>query len=110
MCATSSSPRTQSRTRSRTPARAGPATASPPTRHGRDFQLAEDAVQDAFAAAAASWPRDGLPASPGGWIAVAARRRAIDRLRRNRSLQDRAERLAALVSLDSGDTVIDTDI
>ena len=49
-----------------------------------DFQLAEDAVQDAFAAAVAAWPRDGVPANPGAWITVAARRRAIDRLRRDR--------------------------
>ena len=50
-----------------------------------DFQLAEDAVQDAFAAAVAAWPRDGVPANPGAWLTVAARRRAIDRLRRERS-------------------------
>jgi RNA polymerase sigma-70 factor (ECF subfamily) len=61
-----------------------------------DFQLAEDAVQDAFAAAMATWPRDGIPANTGAWVTTAARRRAIDRLRRNRSLADRAERLAEL--------------
>ena len=55
-----------------------------------DFQLAEDALQDAFAAAVATWPRDGVPASPGAWITTTARRRAIDRLRRNRSIADRA--------------------
>ncbi|MDX6389540.1 MAG: polymerase sigma-70 factor, subfamily [Streptosporangiaceae bacterium] len=65
-----------------------------------DFQLAEDAVQDAFADAVAAWPRDGVPANPGAWITVAARRRAIDRLRRDRSLADRAERLGELISLD----------
>jgi RNA polymerase sigma-70 factor, ECF subfamily len=70
-------------------------------RHVGDFQLAEDAVQDAFAAAIVAWPRDGVPANPGAWITVAARRRAIDRLRRDRSLADRAERLAELVRLDS---------
>ncbi|HEX4188201.1 MAG TPA: sigma-70 family RNA polymerase sigma factor [Solirubrobacteraceae bacterium] len=69
-------------------------------RHVRDFQLAEDAVQDAFAAAIVSWPRDGIPANPGAWITVTARRRAIDRLRRDRSLSDRAERLAALLRLE----------
>ncbi len=66
-----------------------------------DFQLAEDAVQDAFAAAVVSWPRDGVPANPGGWSAVAARRKAIDRLRRDRSLADRAERLAELARIQS---------
>jgi RNA polymerase sigma-70 factor (ECF subfamily) len=70
-------------------------------RHVGDFQLAEDAVQDAFAAAVATWPRDGVPNNPGAWITVAARRRAIDRLRRDRSLADRAERLADLARLDS---------
>ena len=65
-------------------------------RHVGDFQLAEDAVQDAFEAALAAWRRDGVPAKPGAWITVAARRRAIDRLRRDRSVADRAERLAAL--------------
>ena len=69
-------------------------------RHVGDFQLAEDAVQDAFAAAVEAWERDGVPPNPGGWIMVAARRRAIDRLRRNRALADRVERLAELVRLD----------
>jgi RNA polymerase sigma-70 factor (ECF subfamily) len=64
-----------------------------------DFQLAEDAVQDAFAAAVATWPRDGVPANPGAWITVAARRRAIDRLRRDRSIADRTERLVELARI-----------
>jgi RNA polymerase sigma-70 factor, ECF subfamily len=66
-----------------------------------DFQLAEDAVQDAFAAAVATWSRDGVPENPGGWITVTARRRAIDRLRRDRALADRVERLAALAGRDA---------
>jgi RNA polymerase sigma-70 factor, ECF subfamily len=70
-------------------------------RHVGDFQLAEDAVQDAFASALSSWPRDGVPANPGAWLTVAARRRAIDRLRRDRSVADRAARLAELVRLDA---------
>ena len=65
-----------------------------------DFQLAEDAVQDAFEQAMTAWRRDGVPANPGAWITTAARRRAIDRLRRNRSVADRAERLAELMRLD----------
>jgi RNA polymerase sigma-70 factor (ECF subfamily) len=65
-----------------------------------DFQVAEDAVQDAFAAAITTWRRDGVPNNPGAWITVTARRRAIDRLRRDRSVADRAERLAELVRLD----------
>ena len=66
-----------------------------------DFQLAEDAVQDAFEAAVKVWRRDGVPANPGAWITTAARRRAIDRVRRNRSVADRAERLAELTRLDA---------
>jgi len=66
-----------------------------------DFQLAEDAVQDAFEAAVTVWRRDGVPANPGAWITTAARRRGIDRLRRNRSVVDRAERLAELTRLDA---------
>jgi RNA polymerase sigma-70 factor, ECF subfamily len=70
-------------------------------RQAGDFQLAEDAVQDAFEAAVTVWRRDGVPANPGAWITTAARRRAIDRLRRDRSVADRAERLAELTRLDS---------
>jgi RNA polymerase sigma-70 factor (ECF subfamily) len=66
-----------------------------------DFQLAEDAVQDAFEAAVTVWRRDGVPANPGAWITTAARRRAIDRLRRDRSVADRAQRLAELTRLDA---------
>jgi RNA polymerase sigma-70 factor, ECF subfamily len=66
-----------------------------------DFQLAEDAVQDAFEGAVSAWRRDGVPANPGAWITTAARRRAIDRLRRNRSVADRAGRLAELARLDA---------
>ena len=69
-------------------------------RHVGDFQLAEDAVQDAFVDAVSAWRRDGVPARPGAWLTVAARRRAIDRMRRNRSVADRADRLAELMRLD----------
>ena len=70
-------------------------------RQAGDFQLAEDAVQDAFEAAVKAWQRDGVPASPGAWITTAARRRAIDRLRRDRSVAERAERLAELKRVDA---------
>jgi RNA polymerase sigma-70 factor (ECF subfamily) len=66
-----------------------------------DFQLAEDALQDAFAAAIVAWERDGVPAKPGAWITVAARRRAIDRLRRDVALADRIERLKALAETEA---------
>ena len=67
---------------------------------GGDFQLAEDALQDAFAVALATWPRDGVPANPGAWITTAARRKAIDRLRRERALHDRLPTLHTLMELD----------
>jgi RNA polymerase sigma-70 factor, ECF subfamily len=66
-----------------------------------DFQLAEDALQDAFAAAVATWGRDGVPDAPGAWITVTARRRAIDRLRRDRALADRIGRLRVLAELEA---------
>ena len=69
-----------------------------------DFQLAEDAVQDAFASAVAAWPRDGVPSNPGAWLMTAARRKAIDRLRRNRWIADRAERLAELTRVRAQET------
>ncbi len=47
-----------------------------------DIDLAEDAAQEAFAAAVERWPAQGLPPSPAGWLVTTARRRAIDRLRR----------------------------
>src|SRR5437660_12749168 len=47
-----------------------------------DIDAAEDAVQEAFTIALRKWPGDGLPPNPGGWITTTARKRAIDRLRR----------------------------
>jgi RNA polymerase sigma-70 factor (ECF subfamily) len=47
-----------------------------------DIDVAEDAVQEAFAVALARWPGDGQPPNPGGWIMTTARNRAVDRLRR----------------------------
>jgi RNA polymerase sigma-70 factor (ECF subfamily) len=50
-----------------------------------DINVAEDAVQEAFAVAAERWPRDGVPPNPGGWIVTTARNKALDRLRRESS-------------------------
>ena len=61
-----------------------------------DIDIAEDAVQDAFARAAARWPADGLPPSPAGWIITTARNQAIDRLRREASRADRHAQAALL--------------
>ena len=54
-----------------------------------DIDLAEDAVAEAFAIAAERWPVHGMPPNPGGWITTTARNRAIDRLRRESSRDDR---------------------
>jgi RNA polymerase sigma-70 factor (ECF subfamily) len=63
-----------------------------------DIDLAEDGVQDAFTVAAVRWPEDGLPPSPAGWIITTARRRILDRLRREASREDRhAQATAHLV-------------
>jgi RNA polymerase sigma-70 factor (ECF subfamily) len=64
-----------------------------------DLELAEDAVQDAFATALERWPRDGLPRNPGAWIVTTARNRAIDRIRRDRVFQQKAEQLARVEAL-----------
>src|SRR6266566_5056966 len=51
-----------------------------------DLELAEEAAQEAFAIAAERWPRDGIPSNPGAWLVTTGRNRAIDRIRRDRSL------------------------
>jgi RNA polymerase sigma-70 factor (ECF subfamily) len=61
----------------------------------RDFDLAEEAVQEAFAVAAEGWPRDGMPPNPGAWLTVTARNCAIDRLRRQRVLAEKTRLLEA---------------
>jgi RNA polymerase sigma-70 factor (ECF subfamily) len=58
-----------------------------------DFDLAEEAAQEAFAIAAERWPRDGVPASPASWLVTTARNRAIDRIRRDRTLAQKTRLL-----------------
>ena len=53
-------------------------------------------MQDAFAVALDRWPRDGIPDNPGAWITTTARRKAIDRIRRERTLAEKQELIAAL--------------
>ena len=50
-----------------------------------DFDRAEEAAQEAFAIAAERWPRDGVPDNPGAWLTTTAKRRAIDRIRREQA-------------------------
>jgi RNA polymerase sigma-70 factor, ECF subfamily len=63
-----------------------------------DFDLAEEAAQEAFATAAERWPRDGLPAAPVAWLITTGRNRAIDRLRRRGTLEAKTRLLAAEVA------------
>ncbi|MGW8951150.1 RNA polymerase sigma factor [Streptomyces sp. NPDC055709] len=65
-----------------------------------DIDVAEEAVQDAFATAVERWPADGLPPSPAGWIITTARNRAVDRLRREASREDRHAQAALLFAAD----------
>jgi len=67
-----------------------------------DFDLAEEAVQDAFVVALERWPSSGVPANPGGWIVTTARNKAIDRLRRSRRLVEKEGLLRGLAQLDEG--------
>jgi len=61
-----------------------------------DWDLAEDCAQDAFAAALATWPRDGIPRRPGAWLTTTARHRATDRLRRETTGQAKLRELAVM--------------
>ena len=67
-----------------------------------DFDLAEEAVQEAFAVALERWPRDGTPDNPGAWITRTARNKAIDRLRRQKTLQAKTAVLAEMLD-DEGE-------
>ena len=64
------------------------------TRIFGDITLAEDAVQDAFLTAVHTWPRDGVPDNPAGWIVTTARNRAVDVVRRSRRGRDLTEQIA----------------
>ncbi len=72
-----------------------------------DIDLAEDAVQEAFAVATERWPADGVPPNPGGWIVTTARNKALDRLRRESTRTGRETEAATLLgepgpSLEAG--------
>ena len=73
-----------------------------------DFDLAEDAVQEAFVIAVERWPRDGLPDNPGAWIVRTARNRAIDRIRRERRYEEKLRELERLMP-GQPDDPLDTD-
>jgi len=67
-----------------------------------DFDLAEEAVQEAFAKALETWPGQGLPRNPAAWITTTARNAAIDRIRRQRRLVDKTAALRREIEIDAG--------
>ncbi len=79
-----------------------------------DFDLAEDALQEAASVALAEWPRSGVPPNPGGWLVTTARRRAIDQLRRGANWQRKQPELRARLetqeAASSNDALIDAPI
>jgi RNA polymerase sigma-70 factor, ECF subfamily len=68
-----------------------------------DFELAEEAAQEAFAIAAERWPRDGTPGNPRAWLVATARNRAIDRIRRDRTLAAKTRLLDVPQSVEDED-------
>ena len=70
-----------------------------------DFDLAEEALSDAFAAALQQWPRDGVPANPRAWLVSAGRFKAIDTLRRRARFDTSVARLAQDLPLDKLDAM-----
>lgn len=75
----------------------------------RDFQLAEDCLQDAIVSAINEWRCSGLPSSPAGWLVVTARRKAIDRLRRKNTATINAGEISYLADLENTSEDIDID-
>ena len=71
-----------------------------------DVGLAEELVQDAFIEALENWSADGVPPNPGGWLAITARRKAIDRLRRDRTMRKKLALLAAAEPGQDDDDVL----
>src|SRR6266436_10248373 len=67
----------------------------------RDFEVAEDALQDALLVALERWPVDGVPHNPSAWITTTARHKAIDRLRRASTLARKQALLQELVELEA---------
>ncbi len=65
-----------------------------------DFDLAEEAAQEAFAIAAERWPRHGVPGNPGAWLVSTGRNRALDRIRRDRTLARKTRLLEAQLAVE----------
>ena len=75
-----------------------------------DLDLAEDAVQEAFAVAASRWTTEGIPPSPAGWVITTARNRIVDRLRRETSREDRHAQFLLVHQPDDADAGVDVSI
>jgi RNA polymerase sigma-70 factor (ECF subfamily) len=74
----------------------------------RDFQLAEDSLQDALESALTHWNRNGLPASPNAWLMQTAKRKAIDRLRRSANFRSKSAEITHLIEMENA-SVMDDD-
>ncbi|GAB4581504.1 MAG: RNA polymerase sigma factor [Anaerolineales bacterium] len=72
-----------------------------------DFALAEDVLQEAFLVAMERWPKDGIPPNPAGWLTLTAKNKAIDRLRRKKTLEKKQEILKTI--LEEGEDPSETD-
>ena len=79
------------------------------TRMVRDLGLAEEFAQDALVGALKEWPEDGVPANPAAWLMTTARRRAIDHLRRQKRLREKAALIAEPGAEMTSDETVDTD-
>jgi RNA polymerase sigma factor (sigma-70 family) len=75
-----------------------------------DFALAEDLAQEALAEALVTWPREGVPSRPAGWLLTVARRRAIDAFRRRSSLDEKYAALARNLAEDGAVDPVDADL
>jgi RNA polymerase sigma-70 factor (ECF subfamily) len=75
----------------------------------RDLELAEDALQDALVIALERWPIDGVPRNPGAWMTTTAMHRAIDKLRRNTTLERKKAMLKTLIELEQEESSMSPD-
>jgi len=75
-----------------------------------DFDLAEDAMHDAFASALERWPQDGVPANPRAWLVSTGRFKAIDALRRRARFDASKEKIAEQLEAESGDAAVEEDV
>ena len=74
----------------------------------RDLGRAEELAQDAFVAALSQWPLEGIPRNPGAWLMTTAKRRAIDAIRREKSLEQKTELLGREIASDAAASDFDT--